>query len=120
MQAASYLKYTVAVLTNVFTCVTLLSSGIVSLKENVGALYEYLRAMVSCKVSLLFVPQVDLSNILIKLKHNMRTNSSLELPDDTKINIWTYFSIMGVTSVVKDDLVILTTPLTNRSLQIDL
>ena len=74
-----------------------------SVKENVDGPYKYLRVLASHKVNLLIVSLVDLLNILVKVKHDMRTNPRLELPDDPISNIWTYFSIMKVTPVVMDN-----------------
>ena len=52
----------------------------------------------------------------------MTTNCRLELSDDTDRNIWAYFSIMKVTYVVMDDilLLILSISLIDRSLEMDL
>ena len=52
----------------------------------------------------------------------MHTNPCLELPEDPNKNIWTYYSIMSITSVVMDDLllIILTILLMDQSLQMDL
>ena len=49
MQAFSYLRNTVAVLTDVCAGVTHLTAGIINLKENDDALYEYLRVLASIK-----------------------------------------------------------------------
>ena len=92
MQAVFYLKYTVTVLADVCIDVTHLTSGILSLKENVDALYEYLRILASHKVNPLMVPPVDLFNILVKVKHDMKTNPRHELLDDPNNNISAYVS----------------------------
>ena len=64
MQAVSYLRYTVVVLTDVCMGVTHVTSGSLSLKENVNALYEYLGVLASHEVSPLTVPPVTFCNIL--------------------------------------------------------
>ena len=51
----------------------------------------------------LFVPPVYLHNILVKVIHDMRTNSQLELPDDLGRNILAYVSIKKVTPMLMDD-----------------
>ena len=43
IQAVSYLRNTVALLIDVHTSITHLTSGILCLKENADELYEYLR-----------------------------------------------------------------------------
>ena len=52
----------------------------------------------------------------------MKRNPRLQLPEDSNINIWNYYSIMKVTPIVMDDflLMILTIPLTDQSLEMDL
>ena len=39
----------------------------------------------------LIVIPVDIYNILIKVKHDMRTSHRLESPDDPDRNTWAYF-----------------------------
>ena len=52
----------------------------------------------------------------------MKRNPIFQLPEDPNINIWNYYSIMKITPIVMDDflLIILTIPLTDQSLEIDL
>ena len=52
----------------------------------------------------------------------MKRNPRLQLPEDPNFNIWNYYSIMKITPVVMDDflLIILTIPLTDQSLEMDL
>ena len=49
-----------------------------------------LRVLASHKVNPLTVPSVNLHNILVKVKHDMKTNPRLVLPDDPDRNIWAY------------------------------
>ena len=84
-------------------CIITLTSDTLSLKENEDALFEYLKMLASHTVNPFIVLPVDLNSILVKGKHDMRTNPRLELPDDPDRNIWMYFSIMKVTPAVMDD-----------------
>ena len=121
IQAVSFLRYTVAVFIDVCTGITHLTSEILHLKENVDTLYESVRVLASHKGNPLIVPRVDIFNILVKVKHDMRTNNRLELPDDPDRNIRAYILITKVAPVVRDDLsVILAIPFIDGSLQIDL
>ena len=56
-----------------------------------------LRIVASYKGNPLIVSPVDLCNILVKVKNDMRTNPQQELPDYLDTNIWAYFFIMKVT-----------------------
>ena len=53
---------------------------------------------------------------------DMKRNPRLQLLEDPNINIWNYYSIMKVTPIVMDDflLIILTIPLNDQSLEMDL
>ena len=52
----------------------------------------------------------------------MNRNPRLKLPEDPNLNIWNYYMIMKITPVVMDDflLILLTIPLTDQSLEMDL
>ena len=54
------------------------------------------------------------------MKEDMKRNPRLQLPEDPNINIWNYYS--HITPIVMDDflLIILTIPLTDQSLEMDL
>ena len=79
MQVVSYLRCTVPLLTDVHTGVTCLTSRIISSKENVDALYKYLKVLGSHKVNSFIVPPVDLHNIVVKVKHDMRKKPQAEI-----------------------------------------
>ena len=98
------------------------NNGCHQFKRNVDALYEYMRVLASCLVNSLIVPLDKLRKILIKVKQNVRTNPYLEVPDDPHKNDWAYYPIMHITHIVVDDilLIILTIPLIDKSLQMDL
>ena len=52
----------------------------------------------------------------------MNRNPRLKLPEDPNLNIWNYYTIMKITPIVMDDflLILLTIPLTDQSLEMDL
>ena len=93
-----------------------------SLEQNVNAIYEYLRVLSSRQVNPLIIPPDSLRKVLAHMKEDMKRNPRLQLPEDPNINIWNYYSIMKVTPIVMDDflLIILTIPLTDQSLEMDL
>ena len=98
-----------------------LNNGILSLQENVDKIYEYLRTMASHEVNPLVLPPESLRKVLKSIKEEMRQNPRLELPYDPDEDIWSYYSIMRVSPIILDDflLVILTVPLVDQSLQMD-
>ena len=98
MKAVSYLRYPVNILTDVCTSVTQLTYSILHLKENKNTLYEYLRVLANHKLNPLIVLPDDLCDILVKVKHDMQTNTHMELPDDADRNILANFSVLMVTT----------------------
>ena len=56
------------------------------------------------------------------MKEDMNRNPRLKLPEDPNLNIWNYYTILKITPIVMDDflLILLTIPLTDQSLEMDL
>ena len=94
-----------------------LNNGIIGLQENVDKIYEYLRTMESHEVNPLVLPPESLRKVLKSIQEEMRQN-----PFDPDQDIWSYYSIMRVRPIIMDDflLLILTVPLVDQSLQMDL
>ena len=92
------------------------------LQQNVEAIYEYLRVLASKQVNPLLIPPYALRGVLAHIKDDMKRNPRLQLPEDPNVNIWNYYSIMKITPIVMDDflLIILTIPLTDQSLEMNL
>ena len=99
-----------------------LTLGVMSLEQNMNAIYEYLRVLSSKQVNPLTIPPDSLRKVLPHVKEDMKRNPRLQLPEDPNINIWNYYSIMKVTPIIMDDflLIILTIPLTDQSLEMDI
>ena len=122
MKAVQFLRYTVAVITDVRIILSKLTLGVMGLQQNVKAIYEYLRVLSSKQVNPLLIPPDALREVLAHIKDDMKRNPRLQLPEDPNVNIWNYYSIMKITPVVMDDflLIILTIPLTDQSLEMNL
>ena len=56
--------------------------GLICLKENADALYDYIRILVNHLITPLIFPPDDLRRILVSVKHDMRTIPKSELLDD--------------------------------------
>ena len=117
-----FVKYLVAIINDVRIILAKLTSGVMSFKQNVNVIHEYLRVLSSKQVNPLIIPPDSLRKVLAHVKEDMKRNPRLQLPEDPNINIWNYYSIMKVTPTVIDDflLIILTIPLTDQSLEMDL
>ena len=99
-----FVKYTVAIVNDIRIVLAKLTLGAMSLEQNVNATYEYMWVLSSRQVNPLIIPPDS------------------RLPEDPNINIWNYYTIMKIIPVVMDDflLIILTIPLTDQSLEMDL
>ena len=117
-----FLKYTVAIVNDIRINLAKLALGIMTLEQNVNAVYEYLRVLSTRQVNPLIIPLDTLQNVLAKVKEDMNRNPRLKLPKDPNLNIWNYYTMMKITPIVMDDflLILLTIPLTDQSLEMDL
>ena len=117
-----FVKYSVAIINDIRIILAKLTLGVMSLEQNVNAIYEYLRVLSSKQVNPLIIPPDSLRKVLAQVKEDMKRNPRLQLPGDPNINIWNYYSIMKFTPIVMGDflLIILTIPLADQSVEMDL
>ena len=103
-------------------CINHLYTTIYALKEDIDALYEYMRVLSTQQLNPLIIPPDILHQVLDQVKDGIRSNAQLALSEDPSQNIWTYYNIIKVTPVVMDDylMVILTIPLIDSSLDVNL
>ena len=122
MQSVRFLRFTIAVVTDIRIILAKLTLGVMGLQQNVKAIYEYLRVLSSKQVNSLLIPPDALRGVLAHIKDDMKRNPRLQLPEDPNVNIWNYYPIMKITPIVMDDflLIILTIPLIDKSLEMNL
>ena len=122
LQTVKFLRFTVTVITDIRIILAKLTLGVLGLQQNVKAIYEYLKVLSSKQVNSLLISPDALKGVLAHIKDDMRRNPRLQLPEDPNVNIWNYYPIMKITLVVMDDflLIILTIPLTDQSLEMNL
>ena len=117
-----FVKYTVDIVNDIRIVLAKLTLRVMSLEQNVNAIYEYMRVLSSRQVNPLIIPPDSLRKVLVRVKEDMKRNPRLRLPEDPNVNIWNYYTIMKITPVMMDDilLIILTIPLTDQSLEMNL
>ena len=122
MQNVRFLRFTIAVIMDIRIILAKLTLGVIFLQQNIKAIYEYLRVLSSKQVNPLLIPPDALRGVLAHIKDDMKRNPRLQLPEDPNINIWNYYPIMKITPIVMDNflLIILTIPLTDQSLEMNL
>ena len=73
------------------TSFTRLTTALLSKKDNVNGLYEYIRALASLSVNLVIVPPDEFRTILAHVKQDMKVKPRLELMRDPEKYIWAYY-----------------------------
>ena len=86
------------------------------------SLYEYMRAFASQELNPMIIPPDILKRILHKIMEDIKSNAWLRLREDSETNIWSYYGTIKLTPIVLQDylLLILTVPLVDQSLQMNL
>ena len=97
-------------------------TAVYALKEDIDALYEYMRVLSTQQLNPLIIPPDILRYVLEQVKDGIRSNARLMLSEDPTQNIRTYYNIIKVTPIVMDNylMVILTIPLIDSSLDVNL
>ena len=92
-----FVKYSTAIINDIRIILAKLTLEVMSLEQDVNAIYVYLRVLSSRQVNPLIIPPDSLRKVLVQVKEDMERNPRLQLPEDPNINIWNYYSILKVT-----------------------
>ena len=122
MVQLSYFCYETNLIDHMQLCINRICTAVYALKEDINALYEYMRVLSTQQLNPLIIPPDMLRYILEQVKDGIRSNARLMFSEDPTQNIWTYYNIIKVTPIVMDDylMVILTIPLIDSSLDVNL
>ena len=66
-------------------------------QEDVGSLYEYMRALASQELNPMIIPPNILKKILHKIMEDIKSNARLRLCKDPETNIWSYYGTVKLT-----------------------
>ena len=93
-----------------------------ALKGGVDSLHEYIRALATQELNPMIISPDILKKILNKVTEDIKSNARLRLSDDPKTNIWAYYSNVKLTPIILQVylMLILTVPLVDQSLQMEL
>ena len=122
MVQLSYFHYETNLINHMQLCINCIYTAVYALKEDIDALYEYMRVLSTQQLNRLIIPPDMLRYVLEQVKDGIQSNARLMLSEDPTQNIWTYYNIIKVTPIVMDDylMVILTIPLIDSSLDVNL
>ena len=81
-----------------------------------------MRALASQQLNPMIIPPDILKMILHKIEEDIKSNPRLKLCEDPETNIWSYYGTVKLTPIILQDylMLILTVPLVDPSLQMDL
>ena len=95
-------------------------TSLYALRGDIESLYEYMRALASQELNPMIID--ILKRILHKIEEDIKSNARLKLCEDSETNIWSYYGTVKLTPIVLQDylMLILTVPLVDQSLQMNL
>ena len=97
-------------------------TSLYALRGDTESLYEYMGALASQELNPMIIPPDILKRILHKIEEDIKSNARLRLCEDPETNIWSYYGMVKLTPIVLQDylMLILTVPLVDQSLQMNL
>ena len=122
MWSIDALRYESDVLHYFQTRICRVHTSLYTLRGDTESLYEYMRALASQELNPMIIPPDILKRILHKIKEDIKSNARLKLCEDPETKIWSYYGTVKLTSIVFQDylMLILTVPLVDQSLQMNL
>ena len=90
--------------------------------KDTESLFEYMRVLAFHKLNQMIIPLDILKIILHKIEKDIKSHARLKLCEDPETNIWSYYGTLKLTPIVLDNylMLILTVPLVDQSLHMDL
>ena len=123
IDVSNFQVYTSYHVTIAQTILSRLQTGSVSIENNIDKIFEYLRIMSNHKATSAVIPPVALRGLLLKIEDRMHANPRLRLPYDPRAGeIWKYYSIIKVTPIVMDKMlvILMTIPVLDKTLELNI
>ena len=97
-------------------------TSLYALQGDTDSLFEYMRILASQELNPTIIPPDILKTILHNIEEDIKSNARLKLCEDPETNIWSYYGTVKLTPIVLQDylMLILTVPLVDQSLHMDL
>ena len=97
-------------------------SSLYALQSDTNSLFKYMRALALQELNPMIIPPDILKNVLHKIEDDIKSHARLKLCEDPETNIWSYYGTIKLTPIVLEDclMLILTVPLVDQSLQMNL
>ena len=97
-------------------------TSLYALQSDTESLFEYMRALASQELNPMIIPPDILKDVLHGIETDIKSHARLKLCEDPETNIWSYYGTIKLTPIVLEDclMLILTVPLVDQSLQMNL
>ena len=97
-------------------------SSLYALQSDTDSLFKYMRALASQELNPMIILPNILKDVLHKIGADIKSHARLKLCEDPESNIWSYYRTIKLTPIVLEDclMLILTVPLVDQSLQMNL
>ena len=97
-------------------------SSLYALQSDTDSFFEYMRALASQELNPMIIAPNILKDVLHKIEADIKSHARLKLCEDPESNIWSYYGTIKLTPIVLEDclMLILTVPLVDQSLQMNL
>ena len=82
-----FIKFSIAIITDVRSTVSRLMLGLITLRQNVDGVYEFIRVLATYRVNSVMISPYSLRHLLDQVKEDMKRNPRLRLPEDPEENI---------------------------------
>ena len=97
-------------------------TSLYALQSDTESLFKHMRALASQELNPMIIPPDIFKDILHKIETDIKLHARLKLCEDPETNIWSYYGTIKLTPIVLEDclMLILTVPLVDQSLQMNL
>ena len=97
-------------------------TSLYALQGDTESLFEYMKVLASQELNPMIIPLDVLKIILHKIEKDIKSHARLKLCEDPEPNIWSCYGMVKLTPIVLDNylMLILTVPLVDQSLHMDL
>ena len=122
MWSINFLRYESDVLHYFQARILSIHSSLYALRGDVDSLYQYMRALASQELNPMIIQPDILKEILHRIMEDIKFNARLRLCEDSETNICSHYGTVKLTPIVLQDylMLILTIPLVDQSLQVNL
>ena len=122
MDALNKLSFAYMTLTTLDSNLGNIRTGLLEIEGMIQHVEDCLRVIATHKANPTFIPPTKLKKLLEQIKEKISSNPRLQLPADPDADIWAYYQFMYVSLTVIEDymVMVVSIPLLDKSLQVDL